>query len=72
MKTFDVNGKCCISFDPDDKAFAQRIFDAFQKLDQLYVAYKKQAGKHSKSRGVRRLPSDKRRTGGADPVRRTR
>lgn len=49
MKTFDVNGKCCISFDPDDKAFAQRIFDAFQKLDQLYVAYKKQAGKLSKT-----------------------
>lgn len=49
MKTFDVNGKCCISFDPDDGAFAQRIFDAFPELDRLFTGYKKQAGKLSKT-----------------------
>ena len=49
METFDVNGKCCISFDPDDGAFAQRIFDAFPELDRLFTGYKKQAGKLTKT-----------------------
>lgn len=44
MKTFDINGKITVSFDPDDKEFAARVFDTLSTLNRLHGTFKRKCG----------------------------
>lgn len=40
LVTYDLNGKCQVTFNPTDSAFVQRLFDAFNALDEKQEAYR--------------------------------
>ena len=42
--TYHVNGRADIAFNPTDAAFAQRVYDAFNKLADLYERRKGSVG----------------------------
>lgn len=39
-ETFSLNGTCEVSFNPTDSAFVERLYNAFQTLDQKQESYK--------------------------------
>lgn len=45
LVTYDLNGKCEVSFNPTDSDFVQRLFDAFDYLDKKQEAYKEEIEK---------------------------
>ena len=49
---FTINGKCEISFNPTDSAFVERLFNAFDTLDNKQEDYKRQIEKAAGNRSV--------------------
>lgn len=45
LKTFDINGKCEVVFNPTDPAFVERIYNTFDALDKKQEAYKSEIEK---------------------------
>lgn len=43
VKTFSLNDKCEISFNPTDSAFAEKLFNAFDTLDKKQEEYRREA-----------------------------
>ena len=41
LKEYNINGKCVVCFNPTDPAFINKIFDAFNKLDEKHDEYSK-------------------------------
>lgn len=40
LVTYDLNGKCEVTFNPTDAAFVERLFQTFDSLDRLQEDYK--------------------------------
>lgn len=45
LVTYEINGKCEVSFNPTDSAFIERLYAAFETLDKKQDAYKAQVEK---------------------------
>lgn len=45
LVTYEINGKCEVSFNPTDSAFIERLYAAFETLDKKQDAYKEQVTK---------------------------
>ena len=43
LVTYSLNGACEVRFNPTDSAFAQRLFTAFDALEQKQEGYQQQA-----------------------------
>lgn len=43
LMTYSLNGACEVRFNPTDTAFARRLFDAFDALEQRQEGYQQQA-----------------------------
>lgn len=43
LVTYSLNGACEVRFNPTDTAFARRLFDAFDALEQRQEGYQQQA-----------------------------
>lgn len=43
--SYSLNGKCEVSFNPADRAFAERFYNAIDKMGQMQENYTKQAEK---------------------------
>lgn len=43
LVTYSLNGACEVRFNPTDSAFAQRLFEAFEVLEQKQEEYQQQA-----------------------------
>lgn len=50
--TFSVNGACEVSFNPTDSAFVEKLFNAFDTLDQRQERYKAEVEKVSDKREI--------------------
>lgn len=44
LVTYDLNGLVQVSFNPTDSSFIERLFDAFQALDEKQDEYKEASG----------------------------
>ncbi len=40
LVTYDLNGKCQVTFNPTDSAFVERLYNTFDELDKKQDAYK--------------------------------
>ena len=49
---FTINGKCEVAFNPTDSVFVERLFDAFETLDQRQDAYKAEVEKTADKREI--------------------
>lgn len=45
LVTYDLNGKCEVSFNPTDSNFVERLYTAFEELDKKQEGYKAQVDK---------------------------
>ena len=45
LVTYSLNGKCEVSLNPTDPNFAQRLFSAFEEMDQKQESYQAQIRK---------------------------
>lgn len=45
LVTYDLNGKCEVSFNPTDSNFVERLYTAFGELDKKQEGYKAQVDK---------------------------
>ena len=45
LVTYDLNGKCEVSFNPTDSNFVERLYSAFEDLDKKQESYKAQIEK---------------------------
>lgn len=45
LVTYSLNGKCEVTFNPTDSAFVERLFKAFDALDEKQDAYKAEINK---------------------------
>lgn len=45
LVTYDLNGKCEVSFNPTDSNFVERLYAAFEELDKKQEGYKAQVDK---------------------------
>lgn len=45
LVTYDLNGKCEVSFNPTDSNFVERLYSAFEELDKKQEGYKAQVDK---------------------------
>jgi len=52
LVTYDLNGKCEVSFNPTDSDFVKRLFDAFDHLDKKQEAYKEEIEKTADKKQV--------------------
>lgn len=52
LVTYDLNGKCEVSFNPTDSDFVKRLFDAFDYLDKKQEAYKEEIEKTADKKQV--------------------
>ena len=43
LKTFDINGRCEVTFAPTDMAFIERVFTALDNMDKKQEGYRKLA-----------------------------
>lgn len=50
--TFSVNDKCEVSFNPTDSAFVEKLFNAFDTLDQRQERYKAEIEKVGDKREI--------------------
>lgn len=50
--TFSVNGACEVSFNPTDSAFVEKLFNAFDTLDQRQERYKAEVDKVADKREI--------------------
>lgn len=50
--TFSVNGECEVSFNPTDSAFVEKLFNAFDTLDQRQERYKAEVDKVADKREI--------------------
>lgn len=50
--TFTVNDKCEVSFNPTDSAFVEKLFNAFDTLDQRQDRYKAEIDKLTDKREI--------------------
>lgn len=50
LVTYNLNGKCEVSFNPTDSAFVERLFNTFDSLDKQQEAYKAEVDKVTDSR----------------------
>lgn len=46
---FNVNGKCQVSFDPDDTEFAEGVFTALVDLDKMHTRYRDEINRCDKA-----------------------
>lgn len=42
LVTYNLNGKCEVTFNPTDSAFVERLFQTFNTLDEKQEAYKRE------------------------------
>lgn len=49
LRTFNINGKVEVVFNPTDSDFAQRIYKTFEALDRKQNSYKEEISKMQKS-----------------------
>lgn len=49
---FTINGKCEVAFNPTDSVFVERLFNAFETLDQRQDAYKAEVEKTADKREI--------------------
>ena len=52
LVTYTLNGNAQVTFNPTDAAFVERLFNAFQELDQKQEAYKAEVEKASGKREI--------------------
>lgn len=52
VQTFNVNGRCEVSFNPTDAALVERLFNAFDALDKKQEAYKAEISKVGDNREI--------------------
>lgn len=61
VKTFSVNGKCEVSYNPTDAAFAERLCGTFDALQEKYEAAKEKAAGDNVFAVMRELDAEMRR-----------
>ena len=49
LVTYDLNGKCELSFNPTDSAFVERLFNTFDALDRKQEEYQAEVEKAQKN-----------------------
>lgn len=52
LVTYNINGKCQVSFNPTDSNFVERLYLAFEDLDKKQESYKTQVEKLSDKREI--------------------
>ena len=52
LVTYNINGKCQVSFNPTDSNFVERLYLAFEDLDKKQESYKTQAEKLADKREI--------------------
>ena len=52
LVTYDLNGKCEVSFNPTDSNFVERLYSAFEELDKKQEVYKAQVEKMANKREI--------------------
>lgn len=50
--TYNINGKCEVSFNPTDGAFVERLYSAFEELDKKQDGYRAQVEKMADKREI--------------------
>lgn len=50
--TYNINGKCEISFNPTDSAFVEKLFNSFETLDKKQEQYKEDVQKNANKREI--------------------
>lgn len=56
LVTYNINGKCQVSFNPTDSNFVERLYLAFEDLDKKQESYKTQVEKLADKREIFDLP----------------
>ena len=52
LVTYNINGKCQVSFNPTDSNFVERLYLAFEDLDKKQESYKTQVEKLADKREI--------------------
>lgn len=52
LVTYNINGKCQVSFNPTDSNFVERLYMAFEDLDKKQESYKTQVEKLADKREI--------------------
>ena len=52
LVTYSLNGKCEVSFNPTDSNFVEKLYSAFEELDQKQEGYKAQVEKMANKREI--------------------
>lgn len=52
LVTYNLNGKCEVSFNPTDSNFAERLYSAFEELDKKQEGFKAEIEKNGDKREI--------------------
>lgn len=52
IKEYSINGKCTVAFNPADGIFAEKLYNAFDRMEKMQDGYKAQISKMGNKREI--------------------
>ncbi len=59
LVTYDLNGKCQVTFNPTDSAFVERLYNTFDELDKKQDAYKAEIERVGENKEIFRIAKER-------------